>query len=198
MFRNFVIGLGVSALFTASLGVFSGTASAKTYNLDAAHTAIVFRVNHLGFSNAFGRFTDFAGTLDFDGDWTTGKVDLTIQTASIDTAAEKRDDHLRSPDFFNAAEFPTMQFVSTGVTKNGDNTGKLSGNLTLLGVTKAVTLDVTFNKVGPHPDPRMAGIEVAGFSAQTTVKRSEFGMKTFLPGIGDDIKIWLEVEGQHK
>ncbi len=195
MFRKIATALAVSALLVSGL---TQTAAAKTYNIDAAHTAIVFRVNHLGFSYVFGRFNEFDGALDFDGDWAGGKVELTIQTGSIDTAAAKRDDHLRSPDFFNAAEFPTIEFVSTGVEKNGSKKGKLKGNLTLLGVTKPVTLDVTFNKVGPHPNPQMAGVEVAGFSAKTTVKRSEFGMKTFLPGVGDDIEIWLEVEGQHK
>jgi polyisoprenoid-binding protein YceI len=195
MFRKIAIALGVSSLLVSASGQ---TAGAKTYNIDADHTAIVFRVNHLGFSNVFGRFKEFAGALDFDGEWSGGKVELTIQTGSLDTAVAKRDDHLRSPDFFNAAEFPTMKFVSTGIEKNNDNTGTLKGDLTLLGVTKPVTLDVTFNKVGPHPDPRMAGVEVAGFSAKTVVKRSEFGMKTFLPGVSDDIEIWLEVEGQHK
>ncbi len=123
---------------------------------------------------------------------------LTIQTASVDTAVGDRDDHLRSPDFFNAEEFPTIEFVSTGVTKTGDKTGTLAGNLTMLGVTKPVTLDVTFNKVGPHPNPQMAGVEVAGFSASTTVKRSEFGMNTFVPAVGDDIELWIEVEGHNK
>jgi len=195
MIRTIAVLLGTSTLL---IGTIAPGAKAKTYTIDNDHTAVVFRVNHLGFSNVFGRFNDLAGAVDFDGDWSAGKVELTIQTASIDTSVAKRDDHLRSPDFFNAAEFPTMRFESTGVKKNSDNRGTLTGNLTLLGVTKPVTLDVTFNKVGPHPSPQMAGVEVAGFSAKTTVKRSEFGMKTFLPGVGDEIEIWLEVEGQHK
>lgn len=195
MIRSVVVAFGLVVLLTASLGE---PASAKSYTIDPAHTAVVFRVNHLGFSNVFGRFNEFAGALDFDGDWGAGKVNLTIQSASIDTAVGKRDDHLRSPDFFNAEEFPTIEFVSTGVSKSGEKTGTLTGNLTLLGVTKPVSLDVTFNKVGPHPNPQMAGVEVAGFSAKTTVKRSEFGMKTFLPGVSDDIEIWLEVESHNK
>ena len=195
MIRTIAVLLGTSTLL---IGTIAPGAKAKTYTIDNDHTAVVFRVNHLGFSNVFGRFNDLAGAVDFDGDWSAGKVELTIQTASIDTAVAQRDDHLRSPDFFNAVEFPTIRFESTGVKKDGDQRGTLTGNLTLLGVTKPVTLDVTFNKVGPHPSPQMAGVEVAGFSAKTTVKRSEFGMKTFLPGVGDDIEIWLEVEGLHK
>lgn len=195
MLRKIAMGFGITLILVAGLG---GIATAKTYTIDAAHTAVVFRVNHLGFSNVFGRFNDFGGALDFDGDWTNGTVELTIQTASVDTAVGKRDDHLRSPDFFNAAEFPTMKFTSTGIKKASGTTGTLTGELTLLGVTKPITLDVTFNKVGPHPSPQMAGVEVAGFSATTTVKRSEFGMKTMVPNVGDDIQIWIEVEGHNK
>ncbi len=198
MIRKIAIALGAVGFCVAGVVSFTQTAAAKTYNVDGDHTVILFRVNHLGFSNVFGRFNDFTGAVNFDGDWSAGQVQLTIQTASIDTAVAKRDDHLRSPDFFNAAEFPTIEFVSTSVEKSTDKTGVLRGNLTLLGVTKPVALEITFNKVGPHPDPRMAGVEVAGFSAKTTVKRSEFGMNFMPGGLSDDIEIWLEVEGQHK
>ncbi len=195
MTHNPWIRIGLAVFLAVA---FAGPAAAKTYAIDPAHTSIVFRVNHLGFSNVFGRFNQFDGALDFDGDWTGGKVELTIQAGSIDTAVSKRDDHLRSPDFFNAEEFPTISFESSGVTKSTDTTGVLEGNLTMLGVTKPVRLEVTFNKVGPHPNPQMAGVEVAGFSATTTVKRSEFGMKTMVPNLGDDIEIWIEVEGHNK
>ncbi len=111
------------------------------------------------------------------------------------TDDQARDDHLRSPDFFNAAEFPEMTFASTGIERTSDKTGKITGDLTLLGVTKPVTLDVTFNQRAPHPLPQYNGVEVAGFSATTTIKRSDFGMSTFVPAIGDEIEIILEVEG---
>ena len=190
-------GLAFVAALTAT-AMFATDASAKNYGIDPAHTSIVFRVNHLGFSNVFGRFNEFAGAIDMDGDWSAGSVAITIQAASVDTAVSDRDDHLRSPDFFNAAEFPEIKFESTGVTKSGDTNGTVTGNLTLLGVTKPVTLDVTFNKVGPHPNPQMAGVEVAGFSGKTSIQRSEFGMAGMVPAIGDEIEIWLEVEGLNK
>ena len=193
MIRNLCLAVAAAVAFGAA-----GDAAAKSYSLDPQHTSIVFRVNHLGFSNVFGRFNQFDGAIDFDGDWGGGSVAITIQAASVDTEVSDRDDHLRSPDFFNAAEFPEIKFESTAVSKTSDNAGTVTGNLTLLGVTKPVTLDVTFNKVGPHPNPQMAGIEVAGFSAKTAVKRSEFGMAGMVPAIGDDIEIWLEVEGHHK
>lgn len=192
-----------TVLSLISVGLLSGVffasnADAKSYKIDPAHTVVAFVVDHLGFSKALGRFNEVEGSLEHAGSWDGASVNITIQTASIDTAVSDRDDHLRSPDFFNAAEFPTMTFKSTAVESTGDNKANVTGDLTLLGVTKPVVLEVTFNKAGPHPDPRMAGVEVAGFSATTKIVRSEFGMTGFRPGIGDEIEIYLEVEGHNK
>jgi polyisoprenoid-binding protein YceI len=91
-----------------------------------------------------------------------------------------------------------MTFVSTGIEKTSDKTSKLTGDLTLLGVTKPVTLDITFNNMAPHPLPAYNGVMVAGFSARGKLKRSDFGMSYATPGVGDDIELWLEVEGHGK
>jgi len=153
----------------------------------------MFKVSHFGWSNNWGRFNDVSGSIDFDkADVTKSKVSITIKTASIDTNHGKRDAHLRSPDFFNAKEFPEMKFVSTKIDKTGDKTANVTGNLTLLGVTKPVTLSVTWNKEGPHF--RNKDKIHTGFSATGTIKRSDFGMKKFVPAIGDTITIFLDIE----
>lgn len=184
-----------AAIAGAALGLVSlaAPAHADTYKVDPAHAFAVFKVSHFGWSNNWGRFNDVSGTIEFDkADVTKSKVSITIKTASIDTNHQKRDDHLRSPDFFNAKEFPEMKFSSTKIEKTGDRTAKVTGDLTLLGVTKPVTLNVTWNKEGPHF--RNKDKIHTGFSATTTIKRSDFGMKKFLPAIGDEITIFLDVE----
>ena len=184
-----------SVALTLSLVLSSTAVAADKLTIDPTHTGAVFKVLHQGFANTFGRFNDISGVIELDqADITKSSVQITIQTASVDTNMKKRDDHLRSPDFFNAKEFPEMTFVSTGVEKTGDNTAKVQGDLTLLGVTKPVTLDMTVNKVGPDPKNRMT----AGFSATTSIKRTDYGMSYGLKGIGDDITIWLEVEAKLK
>jgi len=179
------IVLGVATL--------SAPAQAATYKVDPAHAFAVFKVSHFGWSNNWGRFNDVSGSVDFDkSDVTKSKVSITIKTASVDTNHKKRDAHLRSPDFFNAKEFPEMKFVSTKIMKTGDKTANVTGNLTLLGVTKPVTLSVTWNREGPHF--RNKDKTHTGFSATGTIKRSDFGMKKFVPAIGDNITIFLDVE----
>ena len=143
-------------------------AAAENMKVDPAHTSAMFMVTHLGYSRMIGRFNKVSGDIVFDQK-NIGKssVQVVIMTGSVDTNHEKRDAHLRSPDFFNAKEFPEMKFVSTKVEKTGDKTGKIHGNLTLLGVTKPVTLDVKFNRMGPNPLPQYNKIMTAGFSAST-------------------------------
>jgi polyisoprenoid-binding protein YceI len=167
-------------------------AQAATYEFDKAHTQILFFVNHLGFSNSQGEFHDYDGTIVFDQENPEGsKVDVTIQTDSIDMDDEKWDKHMKNEDFFHVSEHPTMTFKSTDINVTGENTGTMTGDLTLLGVTKPVTLDVTFNKAGEHPYSKK---QVAGFSATGTLNRSEFGMEYGLPGVSDEVNIRLEVE----
>lgn len=167
-------------------------AAPVSYKIDPAHTAVAFIVNHIGFSNVIGRFNTVGGDISFDKDAVEkSTVTVTIDAASIDTNHAKRDEHLRSPDFFNAKEFPKLTFKSTKIEKTGDKTGKLHGDLTMLGVTKPVVLDVTFNKDGVSPASKL---ETAGFSARGTVKRTDFGMKYGAPAVGDDIQLLIEIE----
>ncbi|MBY6265161.1 polyisoprenoid-binding protein [Azospirillum sp. 412522] len=186
--------LFAAALFvaTAAGAVSPAFAAPVSYKIDPAHTAVAFIVNHVGFSNVIGRFNTVGGDVVFDKDAVEkSTVTVSIDTTSVDTNHAKRDEHLRSPDFFNAKEFPKMTFKSTKIEKTGEKTGKLHGDLTMLGVTKPVVLDVTFNKDGVSPASKL---ETAGFSARGTVKRTEFGMKYGAPAIGDDIHLLIEVE----
>ncbi|MGD8593465.1 MAG: YceI family protein [Gammaproteobacteria bacterium] len=170
-------------------------ASTETYELDPAHTFPHFSVNHLGFSTMRGRFNTTSGTVTMDKDKGTGSVAIEIDVSSIDTGHDKRNEHLRGPDFFNATEFPKMTYKSTKVTINKDNSAVVDGNLTIMGVTKPVTLNVEKMNCGVHPFNKK---EVCGFDATATIKRSDFGMKYGLPAIGDEINMIIEAEGVKK
>ena len=180
-------------LLASSLFLFNAGASAapETYTLDPTHTYPHFAVSHLGFSTMLGRFDKTSGKLTIDHAAKTGSVDVTIESASLNTGMQKRDDHLRSPDFFNAAEFPKITYKSTAVKFKGDAPTTVEGNLTLLGVTKPVTLTVTAFKCGAHPMSQKA---MCGIDATAQMKRSDFGMKYGLPNVGDDLKLTFEVE----
>ena len=170
--------------------------AADTFEIDPSHTAVVFFVNHLGYSETIGRFNDVSGSFDLDQDNPeNSKIALVIDAASVDTNHEARDDHLRSPDFLNVEEFPEIKFTSTAVEQTGDNTAKVTGDMTILGATKPVTLDVTLNKLEPNP---MSGVETAGLSARGQLDRTEFGMTFGQGGIGSVLDLFIEVEGTKK
>lgn len=181
-----------------ALGLGTSVAQAEpvNYTFDKSHTSIEFHINHLGFSNFQGEFQDFDGTLVFDeAAPTNSSVDVTIDVNSVDTDVAKLDAHLKSADFFNAEKFPSMSFKSKSITITGDKTGKITGDFTLMGVTKELTLDVTLNKSAPHP---MMKIPAVGFSATGVIKRSDFGMSTYVPAVADDVYIRIETEAHAK
>jgi polyisoprenoid-binding protein YceI len=165
--------------------------AADSYTVDPMHTFPHFSISHLGFSTMQGRFDKSSGKITLDRAAKTGSVDIVIEAASVSTGYGKRDDHLKSPDFFNAAEFPTLVYKSSAVKFKGDAPATVEGNLTLLGVTKPVTLTIDAFKCGPNP---MNKKEECGAAATAQFKRSDFGMKFGLPAIGDDIKLVFEVE----
>lgn len=173
--------------------------AAETFAIDRDHSNVVFLVDHLGFARVFGRFNDFSGEFSIDeANIEKSKVRVVIRTKSIDTNYAKRDEHLRSPDFFSVREFPEMVFESKKVKRTGDRTADITGNLKLIGRTLPVTLKVRLNRKDAHPLPQYRGVMTAGFSARTTIKRSAFGMNYGQSFLGDDIEIWIEVEGQVK
>jgi len=174
------------------LSVSPAHAAPQEYEFDKAHTQVLFFVDHLGFSMSQGEFHDYDGKVMFDEENPlNSSVEVTIQTDSIDMDDEKWDKHMRNKDFFDVKEYPTMTFKSTSIEKTSENTANLTGDLTILDVTKPVTLETNFNKAGVHPYSKRY---VAGFSATTEIKRSEFGMDYGLPGIGDTVEIRIEVE----
>lgn len=182
----------VRKFLLASLLVLPVIANAASYKIDSSHTYPNFTVNHLGFSTMWGQFAKTTGSLEMDLG-KSGSVDIKIDAASIYTGFEKRDKHLRSPDFFNVAEFPEITFKSTSVKFSGKTKAMITGDLMILGVTKSITLDVDKIHCGKHPfNPKIN--EVCGFNAHGSVKRSDFGMKFGLPAVGDEITINLEVE----
>jgi polyisoprenoid-binding protein YceI len=177
-------------LSVASLPAF---AAADPYEIDKSHTRILFYVNHLGFSETIGDFTTYDGSFTFDEKKPQDSaVNITLKPASIRTASSELDKHLQNEQFFNTAKFPDITFVSKTVKITGKNTGDITGDLTLLGVTKPVTLKVTFNKADYHPYSKMY---VAGFSGSATIKRSQFGMTNLIPAVSDEVRLEVQMEG---
>lgn len=168
-----------------------------TWQIDYAHSDIGFTVRHMMISKVNGRFSDWSGSIDFDAENPANTtVDVTVQLASIDTREEKRDGHLRSPDFLDVDNYPEMRFKSSKVVQDGDDEGKLYGDLTIRGITKPVTLDVEYAGMAKSP----WGTTSAGFSAVATINRKDWGLtwnqalETGGVLVGDKIKIGIELE----
>lgn len=184
MQQKFALLMFASVISTAAI-------AADSYTLDPNHSYPHFGVNHLGFSTMYGQFNKTSGKITLDRANKTASVDVEIDAASLSTGHQKLDDHLRSADFFNVKEFPKLVFKSTKVNFKGDTPATVEGNLTLLGVTKPVTLNIDSFKCGAHP---MKKSEMCGIDASTMIKRSDFGMKYGLPNVGDDVKLFIDVE----
>jgi len=173
-------------------------AAPQTYAIDPIHSFPYFKINHLGMTSVLGRFERMTGKVVFDQAAKSGSLEVKIPTATVSTGDGKRadgsrsrDDHLRAADFFNSAEFPEMTFKSTKFHFNGDALDGIEGNLTLLGVTKPVKLNVTSFKCAPHPFTKkpMCGADVEG-----SIKRTDFGIKFGVPAISDEVKLMIGVE----
>jgi polyisoprenoid-binding protein YceI len=179
-----------SAFLLASV---SASAFATTYTLDPNHTQVQFVWNHFGFSNLTGQFGKVEGKLDFDeADPTKSSVTATISMDSVNSNVKKLDGELAGSDYFDAAKYPTATFKSTHVERGATpDKLKVTGDLTMHGVTKPVTLDVDVVKVGEHP---MRKAPAAGFTATATIKRSDFGVTKYVPAVGDDVKIHIVTE----
>lgn len=191
--RLFGCLLGLATVVAAAGG--RPASAADTYELDGAHCYALFRVEHLGVGISYGRFNELSGTLVVDEENpAASSASIEITTESVDTANERRDQHLRSPDFFSATQFPTISFKSTSVKKGEGDEYAITGDLTLRGVTKPVT--ATMRRIGSGPDPW--GNERTGFAGTFTVERSAFGMNYMPEGLGDEVEILLSVEGIKK
>lgn len=160
--------------------------TAGTYAADAGHTMVLFTVNHLGFSTYWGIFGSVTGSLTLDpANPNAAKVSITVPMSGITTTSAQLNKHLATPDFFDAAKFPTATFTSTSVTVSGTS-AKIAGNLTIRGVTKPVVLDATFTGAGKSP---MGAKDTIGFEATTSVMRSDFGINYGIPMVSDVVPL---------
>ena len=182
---------------TLALAALAAPAGAASYKIDPAHSSVTFTVAHMAISKVHGRFDKFSGTLDYTpGETKTWKTEAVIETASINTSAADRDNHLRGPDFFNAEKFPAMTFKSVRVSGVKGMKGKVHGELTLMGVTRPVALEVEVS--GPATDPW--GNERLGAVATAVINRKDFGLawnKVLETGgllVGEKVNITLELE----
>ncbi len=185
------------SIFATALLFLMLTINATTWNFDNSHTTIGFDVSHMVIATVDGKFKSFSGTVETEGDnWENAKINFTADINSIDTDNEDRDNHLKSPDFFAAEEYPELTFVGKSMEKVGDKEYKLTGDLTMRGTTKEVSLDVTHN--GTITDPW--GNVRAGFSIEGEVNRFDYGLewdKTLDTGglvVGNEVEIDIEVE----
>ncbi|MBX3129000.1 MAG: polyisoprenoid-binding protein [Polyangiaceae bacterium] len=162
-----------------------------TYTIDTVHSAVVFSAKHAGLGWTYGSFNQLSGKLVVDEDPSKSSIELEIDANSVFTANKKRDDHLKSPDFFNTAQFPKITFKSRSIKASGESKFDVEGDLTLHGVTKPLT--VSMEHVGQGVFPMDKSYRV-GFEGSTTIKRSDFGMKSMLEAAGDDVRFTVAIE----
>ena len=183
-------------IFTISEKIDSQDA-ATSYEIDSVHSSVLFRAKHNGVAYNYGRFNDFTGNITMDDtDISKSMVEFEVKSASVDTGNEKRDQHLRSPDFFNAKQFPVITFKSTKVSKKAgqNNMLEVAGDFYLHGVKKAITIDVEIT--GQKKSPQVG--EIIGFHTTFNIKRTEYGFNFGLEGVDDDIQITVSVEAGKK
>ena len=166
--------------------------AADKYVFDKPHTNVIWSANHFGYSEPFGYFTDIDGSLMIDEKAPeNSSVTVTIKTDSLQTPVAKFTEHLKTKDFLDVATYPEAKFVSTKVELTGNNTAKVSGDLTLHGVTKPLVLDVKLNNIGVHPYTQK---HTVGFAATANLKRSEYGIQFGIPGISDNVRLLIQTE----
>lgn len=178
-----------AALLAASFGAF---AAPVTYTIDATHTDVVAQWSHFGFSNPIAHFGQVEGTITYDPDnVAASSVEVVLPLAGLNSHVAAFDEHLRSADFFDAEKFPQATFKSTAVEAAGEGKLKITGDLTIKGITKAVVLDTTINKVGSNP---MSGQPAAGFDAVATIKRTDFDLGLYAPNVSDEVQLRITTE----
>lgn len=179
------------ALIAAMTALPHLASAAETYAVDAVHSAVIFKVKHAGAGYTYGRFRKISGTVVVDGN--KSSVEISIDPNSIYTAQRDRDKHLKSPDFLNTKQFPTLSFKSKKVQKRG-KTYVVKGDLELHGKTRGVTVRMKHTGTGKSPK----GTPLIGFEGSFTIKRSDYGMSKMIPMVGDEITITIAVEGARK
>ncbi|MFT4090956.1 MAG: YceI family protein [Asticcacaulis sp.] len=191
MRHNFLKSAALGLTLIAGSLATAAFAAPVTYKLDSGHTEVLFSWSHFGFSNPTAKFQSAEGTLVLDQENpAASSVEVKFDINSINSGVGAFDDHLKSADFFDAAQFPTATFKSTKVELTGADTAKVTGDLTIKGVTKPIVLDVKLNKIGEN----FKGETIAGFSAKGELKRSEFNAGAYAPAVSDEIKLKITVE----
>lgn len=183
--KKALIAFAITSILTAP--VFA----ADTYTIDPRHTFPSFEISHLGFSIQRGRFNKSSGKVTLDPAAQSGSIDISIDVTSIDTGLADLEKHLQGEDFFDVAKHPVITFKSKSLSFDGDKLAGADGDFTLLGVTKPVHLNVDHFKCAPHPMNKKA---MCGANATTVIKRSEFGMMKYVPAVGDEVRITIQVE----
>lgn len=183
--------LRFASLATALCLSLAGNAMAETYTIDSKHTFPSFEVSHIGFSTQRGRFDRSSGKISLDEKAKTGSIEVTIEADSIDTGLKDLEDKLKSAEFFNSAKHPAITFKSEKLEFSGETPVAAEGSLTLLGVSKPLRLSIDHFHCGVHPINKR---NVCGADASGLIKRSDFGLSAFLPAIGDEVKIKIQVE----
>ena len=203
MFQKLILRISTAALFAMAMTV-SANAQANrdpaavkdgVYSVEPSHTRVLFSVSHMGFTTWYGEFTGVSGSLNLNPKSAgLSTLEIRIPTATVSTSNAKLDGELKSDAWFDAAKFPEILFKATRVTQTGKDTADVSGDLTFHGVTKPVTLKVRFNAAGINPldHKYTVGFEVGGL-----IKRSDFGVKTYLPMIGDDVDLIISAAFEH-
>ncbi len=198
--RPFAIaGLGavlvLSPLAVVAQGAFSNDPTevqVGDYRLDPGHSKITWSVDHFGFSTYVGQFSKVEGTLSIDPKTATeAKLDVTIDANSVGTLNPALDAHLKSADFLDTTKFPTATFKATTIKLTGKRTADITGDLTLRGVTKPVTVAATFNQAGVNPVDKTYSL---GFAGKAKIKRTDFGVSAYAPALGDEVTLELEAE----
>ena len=180
------------SMFVMMLAGAAQVRAADTYKIDPVHATVIYRISHFNVGNAYGRFNEPTGSVTVDNEDPSKSVfEFSVQVDKVDTANPKRDAHLKSPDFFNAKQFPTIDFKSTKVAKKGDNQFELTGDLTLHGVTKPITFVITKTGEGQHPQRK---VPMTGWEAHVDLKRSDFGINGLQGAIGDDVNLTISFE----
>lgn len=186
----------IPILFVGTLLALPAAAEPVKYTVDPSHAQITFSYNHLGFSTGTGMFSGFAGDVMFDAaEPAASSVSVTFPVRSMLTGWEARFEHFMSADFFDAAEDETVMFVSTAIVVTGEKTAKITGDLTLNGVTQPVVLDTVMNaQSDAYPLPPFEGKPALGFTATTTLLRSAFNLGAYVPFISDEVPVTINFE----
>ncbi len=186
MIRSFLAATAVALALGATAPAFA----ADTYKLDKGHTSVTFQWTHFGFSHPSGKFMNADGSVTLDqANPAKSSVEVSFAIAGVDTGVPALDKEFQAPNWFDAAKYPNATFKSTKVDVTGKDTAKVTGDLTIHGVTKPVTLDVKLNQVGQE-----MGKATAGFTATGTINRSDFGIGAYVPAVSDKIDLYIEAE----